>query len=300
MKKCIPLLSFRPPRRRLLHRAMSPPTTSAANTALPPALAPFLRAWALGFSADVIPPTLKLLLTHFLRSSPLARRERWRVLVRKLGEVLVSATGSKGVAFASALAIGGGKLLEGFIEPVVRSAYTFVLEKRENEQGKERKDHSKRIRAIATFAATTLSSLLAISLLQSSATYQRPRIAPLEIETDSDEIQLPYPYSSLTSSSSTPSSSSFLATGDESTTTKPTTTKRARNFPVQQSPTLDLTLFLLVRALDSVVRGIYEVSGVTSGRFGSVASFLAAQADTIVFSLSCWRIMVRHSSPPLS
>lgn len=286
-------ISLFPSSRALLARRclpappMSPTTPYARLTALHPAVSPFLRAFALGYAADTFPSILKLLLSHFLRSSIVPRSERWRVLLRKLGRVCVSATGFRGVAFASALAIGGGKLLEGMMEPVVRSMYHAVLERRRKGSKSSFEDkeqvHSKRIKVLATFFATALSSLLAISLLQSSPTYQRPRLAPPELDTDltSNEIQLPYPYSSLTSS--TP----------DDVLPPPIKSRRATNFLVQQSPTLDLTLFLLVRALDSAVRGIYEVSGVTSGRFGAAASFLAAQADAIVFTLSCWRIMVR-------
>ena len=122
------------------------------------------------------------------------------------------------------------------------------------------------VKRVSTFVSGTIASLVAISLLQSSPAYARPRFGA----TPPDVSASPYP--------------SFV---DAPSPTGPAFLKP----PAVQSPTLDLTLFVLVRAVDTLVRTIYEYTGPSTGHAGAAVQFVATHADTLVFQLSCWKIM---------
>lgn len=213
-----------------------------------------VRAFLVGYAAVSGPAVLKLLLAL------LTGRAQVGTAPSKLLGALRQGFTHNGLAMSAAVSIGGAKWGEGRVEPIVRKLYLRSLSRHRRKhtahqsRTKEQATHAERvherkIKALSTLVASTISSLLAIVLLQSSPTYTRTRP--------------PYVASS---------------TKDD--------------YPVQESPTLDLTLFLLVRATDSVVRGAYEATGNRKGKTGALMKVLASQGDLLVFWLSCWRIMV--------
>lgn len=267
---------------------------------------PAARAFSLGYTATVLPTLLKIVLGALLsRNKPSAKRGS--EVARLLVDAIVKGFSPTGMATACAIALGGGAWGESRVELLVRRAYLATLQRlrarkgqgKNTKPGQSREEikaratvHEKRIQALSTLLATTFSSLVAITVLQSSPAYARSRTAPIEkdqtlrSQTD-DELEVPFvasPYPQLFA----PDDDSVL---DASSTVPTTRTRRPENFAVQQSPTLHISLFMLVRALDSVVRGLYELRPVTVAT-PRVLKLVASHADTLVFGLSCWRIMV--------
>lgn len=262
-----------------------------------PSTLPFLRAYGMGYGLSTVPSLLRILVAYMLNQKGSKDRTLLSVLGR-LFKAALKGMSPRGFAMAFGIAVGGGKWGEGRVEPVVRDVYFRVLtqvtarrERKRVEAGlvstdEARPEHKARqilrdernIKALSTFVSSTISSLLSITLLQSSPSYKRPRNNKAITRIDSDNFG-PSPYPSLTTSDSRRA----ISNG--------TTNAVLPNAIVAQSPTLDITLFILVRAVDTIVRGIYEYTGVTSGRAGKAVAFIANQADTLVFSLSCWRIM---------
>ena len=266
-----------------------------------PSNAPFARAYAIGYAASVIPALLKVLLS-------IKRRRVSEVLVRLL-KALGKGFSPRGLALAFGISVGGAKWGESRVEGGVRRAYLAALrqvqarrkarpakiaplEEADELARSEAAKHEAIIQALSTFVSATIASFISISLLQS-----RTRSRSLRQSQEPDLALGFSPYSALTGPQ----------TGPAPILPRP---KKAPRRPAVQSPTLDLTLFIFVRAgtysaptagnradsslsfpADVLVRGIYEATAVTSGRWGSVVSFIASHADTFVFWASCWRIM---------
>lgn len=239
-------------------------------SALDPALLPALRAFLVGYACSTGPAVLKIVLG-------LVTRKRGDVLgtLRTLGRALLAGFSLESMGWSAAVSVGGAKWGESRVEPLVRAWYEASLARKrgrravKNRKGglvavTEEKEHSHRlargarheanIAALSTMAASTVSSLLAITLLQASPRNRRPAPSPLN---------------------------------------QSTSTFNSTNFVVAESPTLNLTMFLLVRALDSVVRGTFEATATKKGKTGQCMSLVASQADTLLFAAACWRIMVR-------
>ncbi|GAA5923218.1 uncharacterized protein JCM15063_003573 [Sporobolomyces koalae] len=270
---------------------MAPPTHSrlprvAACSSilrdLDPATLPFLRAAALGYTAQTAPAIVRALTKRKGKSAV-------QVLVQLLKAFKFK---PRGLALAFGIAVGGAKYGERLLEPVVRRVYLASREKARSlregkgktkeivlsqaeEVNKLETDH-KIIATLTTACSATISSFLAILLLQSSPTYRRPSI-PLAVSTDPKLDFSVSPYAVTTTANQ------VRPTGRMSRHS-PTTS-------IVQSPTLDLTLFVFVRAVDTLVRGTYLYTGATAGRFGPTTTFLASNADTLTFSLSCFIIM---------
>lgn len=262
-----------------------------------PSTLPFLRAYGMGYGLSTAPSIIRILVAYMLNKEGSKDRSLLRVLAQ-LFKAVVRGLSPRGFAMAFGIAVGGGKWGESRVEPVVRNVYLRVLaqatarrargcavagvvstdDSRPDIKASQILRDERNIKALSTFVSSTISSLLSITLLQSSPSYKRPTNNKAITQIDSENFG-PSPYPSLTTSNSR-----ALASKGTSNAVLP-------NDIVAQSPTLDITLFILVRAVDTMVRGIYEYTGVTSGRAGKAVAFIANQADTLVFSLSCWRIM---------
>ncbi|GAA5920778.1 hypothetical protein JCM1841_004187 [Sporobolomyces salmonicolor] len=261
-----------------------------------PSTAPFLRAAAIGYAAQTFPTVLRIVLAVVLRR----KRQSSLKVVRELARALVKGLSPRGLGAAFGVAVGGAKYGERWLEPVVRKVYLAAAEKTraaregkgkgrevvlspEEAQEKLRRD-DKVVQTLTTWCSATISSLVAVLLLQSSPGYAR-RPAPASFQPDPKLDFAVTPYSTT-------------VTGLDPQPAQPVSdsTRNGANLRtsmVVQSPTLDLTLLVFVRAVDTLVRGAYENSGLTDakGRFGPLVTFLASQADTLVFWLSCTRIM---------
>lgn len=252
-----------------------------------PSTEPFLRAFLLAYAASTLPNILRTVI-----SLALGKKRNFSKALRHIVDALVTALNPRGLAFSSGIAVGGAKWLEPRLEPLVRRQYMQRVEQwRGRGKGKEKiegegvdalKD-DKRVELLTTWASATLSSLLAITLLQSSPAYKRAPLQPVaEVVTASAVVATPTPYASVIPS---PSPATTRATIVH------ISGAAQKKLLVPQSPTLDLTLFLLVRATDSLVRGLHESSRWAKSPKGSLADLVATHGDTIVFWLSCYRIM---------
>lgn len=290
------------PRPGELRRQLSRQITSSFANADPSTL-PFLRAYAMGFTAQTFPAVLRILLGAILRRKGAPRASLLAVLANLLRAVGRGLHPRGGLAMALGIAVGGGKWSESRVEPLVRKLYLAALrrvrERREvrgSSKGEGIEDdesiakiveddkspaksreleekHERSIKRLSTFVASTLSALVSISLLQASPQYSRPKPCSPIVD-DLEFLPSPSPYPSLIVEPPHPSPKLLSS---------PTL--------VAQSPTLDITLFIFVRAADTLARAIYEWTGVTSGRAGKAVALLASQADVLVFWASVYRIM---------
>ncbi|GJN91600.1 hypothetical protein Rhopal_004623-T1 [Rhodotorula paludigena] len=263
-----------------------------------PSTEPFLRAVLLGWAAQSFPALVRVLLAASTRRSPSSRRQ----LGTRFLAALCKGLHPRGLGVAFGVAIGGARWAESLVEPAVRRAYLVAVGRtralregkgkaRETEESladeQQRAVQDERnIRALATFASATLSSLAALLVLQSSPSYRRPTRPTASPANGGDLDFLVTPY--------TPSlpASAVDAPADARLDSRS-----------KQSPTLDLTLFVLVRAADTLARAVYERSPPASGQSAPLLRFLADQGDTIVFALSSARIMhawfyAPHLLPP--
>lgn len=263
-----------------------------------PSTLPFLRAYALGFAFESVPSFIRIFLSLVVRRKGAPRASILAVLASLLRVVGKGLNPRGGLATALGVAVGGGKWGESRVEPFVRKLYLRALRRvRERREGrgsfkgkgveddesiaKDRaleEQHERSIKQLSTFVASTFASLVSISLLQASPQYSRPKPCSPTLD-DLQFVPSPSPYPSLLVETPRPSSKALSSTSPSS------------KLPVAQSPTLDITLFVFVRAADTIVRAIYEHTGVTSGRAGKLVASAASQADTLVFWISTWRIM---------
>ncbi|BGP36702.1 hypothetical protein JCM10449v2_000603 [Rhodotorula kratochvilovae] len=260
-----------------------------------PSTEPFLRAYLLGWTAQTFPAVLRVVLSAASRRgnrSPPLRR----VLVQ-LVQALGKGFDPRGLGMAFAVAVGGAKWGEELVEPAVRAAYSAGAKKartlREG-KGKEREttesldavqqrvvQDERNVRALSTFVSASVSSLVALLILQSSKAYRRP-VRPLATSAADDKLDFlltPYTPALPSSAKASPSPSSSAPPLPQA------------QYRATQSATLDLTLFVLVRGADTLARLLYDRAPPARGRAAPVLRFLADQGDTIVFWLSCWRIM---------
>lgn len=168
--------------------------------------------------------------------------------------------GPRSLAIFFGLSLGGARWLERVVEPVVER---YVRSRRPDGEANERTeldaDERRRVRIASTAVGSFVSSLGAIILYQSNK--RRRAVKPASLIN-------PLPTLPIDGVKPVPAAKG-------------------------QSPTLELTLFVLVRACDALVRGAYQS---LPGRRGALASFVADQMDTIVFAVSCYKI-VRVARP---
>lgn len=170
----------------------------------------FIRAYALGYTAQVVPACVRVLL------SALKHRHPVNTLIRQLALALVRGVRVRSLASAFGTALGGARLLEGLLEPRCEQ----WLASRDGDEGDsiESGKRRRRTRAACTYLAASIASFAAILLLQSKRPSARQTSEAIEFVVT--------PYSPLSA-----------AAVDKSTAS----VKR-------DSPTLDLTLLVFVRA----------------------------------------------------
>lgn len=250
-----------------------------------PSTLPFLRAFLVGYTTSTLPAIIRIIVAFASKRLSLA------AAVRRLGDALLRGASPTGLATAFGVSIGGARWGQDRVEPLVRRAYMAAapriraLLKKQNRGTVKREGYivdgedllevetrrqEASIKALSTWLSATLASLISISLLHS----RRGRTTSKR-KSSKQEVEIGFsPYSSLTPGAQ-----------DKVRPTLPLQRK------AKPSSTLDLTLFVFVRATDVLVRGLYEWTAITQGRWGAVVSFLASHCDTIVFQLSCWKIM---------
>ncbi|GAA5958485.1 hypothetical protein JCM3765_007892 [Sporobolomyces pararoseus] len=249
-----------------------------------PSVLPFFRAFLLGYTAETLPQVIRALTKKRKRGS-----SAFQIVIELVKALKFR---PRGLALAFGLAVGGGKYGERWLEPVLRRAYLIGRDKAraimegkgkqkevilsDDEEVEKLKREHKIVETITTAVSATLSSFLAILLLQSSPNYRRPS-TPLAVSTDPKLDFSVSPYTVTTTANQ------VRASGRPS--------RNGATTSIAQSPTLDLTLFVFVRAVDTLVRGTYHHTGATDGRFGPLTTFFASNADTLTFSLSCFIIM---------
>ncbi|BGP21762.1 para-aminobenzoate synthase, subunit I [Rhodotorula toruloides] len=249
-----------------------------------PSTEPFLRAFLLGYAAQSIPAVIRVLLSSLLAPTRKAPSQ----VGSDLAKAVARGFDPRGLGVAFGVAIGGAKWAEEWVEPAVRSAYAAGLARaraggregkgkaRETEvslEGEQQRavEDERNVRVLSTFVGATVSSLVALLVLQSSKAYRRPAWPAAQLVHDLRPDFLISPY-----------------TPGPSSTPDPT----PRNSRRVQSPTLDLTLFLFVRGTDTFLRYLYSRTPATqSGKRGAAIRLLASHGDTLVFWLACWKIM---------
>ncbi|MBW0506813.1 hypothetical protein O181_046528 [Austropuccinia psidii MF-1] len=259
---------------------------SLVSAKINPNLLLFFRAYSIGYLIEVIPFAVKLIIIKFIKfyQSPSTNLflNSFSAILRGLLKLFLKALRPSGLGLASGIAIGGARLIETAINHRLKIILRYLKKlsiekfhlKSQSKQSNLTKnlnqsnllhpsDHQNTfINVLSTFLAASISSLLAITLLQSkNHPYSYSDQDPLHPTTT------PYPTLSIINQSlPSPSKSNHLKLNS-------------------QSPTLDFTLFFTVRALDTLFRSIYHNY---SPKF---LSFLSHCSDTLLFQLSCWRIM---------
>ncbi|GAA97726.1 uncharacterized protein L969DRAFT_20467 [Mixia osmundae IAM 14324] len=273
-----------------------------------PSTKPFIRAFLMGYAFSVGPALIKAVFALALpRNKELVASQRVIRFIKAALKSIARGIDPRGLAFVFGISFGGAKWLEKHIKPLVESTYYAVhggqrrklngrtgteplpspglkLALSELDSGDPASSSTpaaavammrdeENMGLLTTLTASVLSSAFALTLLQSSPSYSANPRATL----------MPLP----------------VHDGDEQALSESTLAATARKLPRRESPTLDLTLFMLVRGVDTLVRGIY----VAHPRWHRIFGGMAAQADTIVFWLSCWRIMfcwfyLPHRLPP--
>ncbi|SCV68785.1 BQ2448_906 [Microbotryum intermedium] len=291
---------------------------------LDPSTLPFARAYAIGFTASILPSLMRIFVPLVTGKKP---RSVSRI-AQQVWDAIVRATNYNGPALAFGVSIGGAKWGEDKIERLVATVYVSTLRKIQsrwtsNLQVRNDRDrserggqgesepitakqvlqdptHARRIKVLSTLISGTIASFVSISLLQS-----RPAKS---FALTSASASAPVATAAGTSGAA---QGDFKATGAQlpnlgfspyavlNGPLPPLSTVPSTPLPPivpprhKESPTLDLTLFLFVRAADTLVRSAYEKTGLTTrpDRFGHASRFVATHADTLLFWASCWRIM---------
>jgi len=157
------------------------------------------------------------------------------------------------------LILGAGRWLERVVEPLIeRHVRSRRVEGVHKDRAELDVEEKRRIRIASTAVGSAISSLGAIILYQSNK--RRRAVKPASLIN-------PLPTLPIAGVKPVPAAKG-------------------------QSPTLELTLFVLVRACDALVRGAWQA---LPGKRGPVATLIADQMDTIVFAVSCYKIMVRRA-----
>ncbi|GAA5835178.1 hypothetical protein JCM11251_006636 [Rhodosporidiobolus azoricus] len=252
-----------------------------------PSTEPFFRALLLGWAASSLPATLRVLLRAGRGKRSL------RSAIRAMAGALASGLRPRGLGVACAVSIGGARWAEDLVEPAVRRAYFAAVGRFRLRQakGKERETSASleaeqqqtlrdefAVKLLSTFFAATFSSLTALLILQSSSSSHRSSPSTrLSFSTSAnDKVDLVLtPYAPTL-----PASDASPATPPEFACARP-----------PQSPTLDLTLFVLVRAADTFIRAVHERAPPIRGRYAPFLRAIVDNSDTLLFSASASRIM---------
>lgn len=231
-----------------------------------PSTAIFLRAYAFGYVVETVPATLRL--TFDVIDLKGAKKVPLLSSKKRLVRILRNAFGKHGLALFFSVALGGSKWLERVISPIIRRLYALnrrEFEKAESEVSAVSSENATHVRLNrwSTFISSFLAGCLAFSL-------QNRAIGRKATKTAVGTLPLV----------SLPTTSQDTHNLD----------RHDRYFSRQryESSTLDLTLFLFVRAIDTSLRAKW--ANITPSPY-SISDLLFKQGDTLLFVLSSWTIM---------
>ncbi|PRP80383.1 hypothetical protein PROFUN_11981 [Planoprotostelium fungivorum] len=232
-----------------------------------PAIRAFYKAFLFGYTVTVAPKLLKywvaFLFVLFKKGSskhPLGNT------IWNTGRALIRALRPRAFAMACAFTLGGWRLSDElskyvfFIVPhslILQAFLRSIGDQMANPSGGERTetettDRDKLIASrVRTFVCSSIFSFLGLCIVHSNPS-AAPKLAPY-----------------------------FMSPTSKGKSNRP------RSYKTIQSPTLDLTLLLAVRAADSLVRLMYF----NIPTLYRLPSHLTDMCDVVVFSLSCAKIM---------
>lgn len=214
----------------------------------------FLRAYAFGCLAEVLPSTVRsaiaLSIAHY--KSKKGIQSLIQAFLARCDNILRDALGRRGLAIFFGTTLGGAAWLDVRLQTILAKLW-LRLRKNDNPSANVTLTSSTRDRifAVSTFLSTAGTSLVAFGLQRSPRT-RRP--------------------------SSAASNLPLVRVGSS--------TQNARTR--YQSATLDFTLFLLVRAMDTSLRALYKNADLARYR---LIRFLANKGDALLFVASAWRVM---------
>lgn len=227
----------------------------------------FLRGYLFGVCAQAVPQILGVLVSLVLQTRRGLSKAYLKRLVKRLAAIVRISASRRGLGFFFGAGLGGAK----FLEPRILLLCRWIRRKCSKTDEGDNNDASnkqseRRSRILATFIATLVSTWCAFAL-QSPATSPGKHAAasnlPLVAFHDATKQQ----------------DASFTLPAD------PTIAFVGKRY---DSPTLDFTLFLLVRAVDTSLRALYFEYNLAKNK---IARLAADKGDIVLFVLSAWRIM---------
>lgn len=228
---------------------------------LDPSTPVFLRAYAFGFCAQAGPQLLGVVVSLVLQTRKGLSKVYLKRLARRVAVIFREAAGRRSLGLLFGASLGGAKYLEARFIPLLR----WLQGKGRSQKDTTSEDsQERRINLLATFLATTASTWFAFSLQ-----------TPLNIASKhsaASDLPLVSFHDNLNRRS--------LSIAED-----PTITFLEKRY---NSPTLDFTLFLLVRAVDTALRALYSETNLAKNK---VARLIADKGDVVLFVLSAWRIM---------
>lgn len=224
----------------------------------------FLRAYAFGFCAQAVPQVLGVVLSLVLPCRKGLTKFYLKRLDRRILVIVKHAAGRQGLGFFFGAGQGGAKFLEPRILFLLRWIHRRYARTRQTATSEDAKSET-RVKVLATFTATLLSTWCAFALQTPSSILSKHSAA--------SELPLVayHDYRRQQDTSVVMEDPTIAFTG-----------KR------YSSPTLDFTLFLLVRAVDTSLRAAYSEYNLAKNR---LARLVAEKGDVALFVLSAWRIM---------
>jgi len=240
----------------------------------------FLQGYAFGYAAETGPGVVRLCIAFLLNTRRAGIATSARRLPQQLLAVFKRALRVDGLALFFAVGLGGAKFLERTVYRCLLKAYSIQGRYRARfdahasalEEPHRLGDNQKRerlLRRASTFLATTLSAYFAFGLQSRDAKSHGSSHATSSLPL----VSFPRASQATKEGASTPIKGDLALPG---------TTER------YESSTMDLTLFLFVRATDTALRALCEKTSMGKNK---VARFLADRGDTLLFVLSSWRIM---------
>lgn len=227
----------------------------------------FIRAACFGFCAETAPKVLRLLVAVLLRSRKGLTRAHVKRFAKELAHIVRQALSTKGLAFFFGAALGGSRWLSDRIIAFINWSQI----RRNRLRGQDNKEIVSetepipyRTRILATFAGALISTW-----------------CTFELQTPSNPLQKHAAASDLPLVAFPDLASHNIVNPDFD----PTLVFTEQRY---NSPTLDFTLFLLVRAADTALRAVYSESRLAKNKF---ANLIARKGDIALFVLSAWRIM---------
>lgn len=221
----------------------------------------FLRAYAFGFCAQAGPQLLGVVVSLVLQTRKGLSKLYLKRLARKIAAIFREAAGRRGLGLLFGASLGGAKYLEARLIPLLR---WIKRKRRPQDVTAPDEDQERRIKILATFLATVASTWFAFALQTPLSTSSKHSAA-----SDLPLVALYDP----------------VKQRDITIAEDPTITFHDKRY---SSPTLDFTLFLLVRAVDTSLRAVYTDTKLAKNK---LAQLIAAKGDVVLFVLSAWRIM---------